>query len=237
MGVLDDLLRLQGHDTAADQLRHRREVLPERAALAELAEAQAGLEARAAVVQAERDELARRQRRLEDEVASIEEKAAHEDRTLYSGSVTAPKELQAIQDEIASLGRRQRTLEDEVIELMEQIEPLDARLGEADDERARLSARAEAVRSALVEGEAAIDRELADVAAARAEVATTIPEDLLAHYETLRAQLGGVAVARLEGDVCGGCRLVLPAVELDTIRHQPADARVHCEECGRLLVR
>jgi predicted nucleic acid-binding Zn-ribbon protein len=237
MGVFDDLLRLQGYDTTADQLRHRREVLPERAALIDLAKASTELEAAAATVQAQRDELARAQRRLEDEVTGIEEKVAHEDRTLYSGSVTSPKELQAIQDEIASLGRRQSALEDQVIELMEQAEPLDGQLVEAEATRGRLEAEtAEAVAS-LAAGEAAIDDELASVAAARAEVAPSIPDDLLAHYETLRTQLGGVAVARLEGDVCGGCRLILPAVELDTIRHQPPDARVHCEECGRLLVR
>ena len=42
------------------------------------------------------------------------------------GAVKAPKELQALQDEIDALHRRQSTLEDHVLELMEQVEPLDA---------------------------------------------------------------------------------------------------------------
>ena len=44
-------------------------------------------------------------------------------------------------------------------------------------------------------------------------------------------------MARLVGTNCGGCHLTLSAVELDRIRHQPGDAVVLCEECGRLLVR
>jgi uncharacterized protein len=52
----------------------------------------------------------------------------------------------------------------------------------------------------------------------------------------LRHDLGGIAVARLVGTNCGGCHLTLSAVELDRIRHEPGDAVVICEECGRLLV-
>ena len=60
--------------------------------------------------------------------------------------------------------------------------------------------------------------------------------ELLAEYERLRRELGGVAVARLAGTSCGGCHLSLSAVEVDRIRKTPAGAMVHCEECGRILV-
>jgi predicted nucleic acid-binding Zn-ribbon protein len=29
----------------------------------------------------------------------------------------------------------------------------------------------------------------------------------------------------------------LPATEIDRIKHQPPDALVHCDQCGRILVR
>jgi hypothetical protein len=48
MSDLERLLDLQANDTAADQLRHRRKVLPERAALVELDRKESALRAEVA---------------------------------------------------------------------------------------------------------------------------------------------------------------------------------------------
>ena len=55
MAAFDDLLTLQTHDTAADRLRHRRDSLPERAELTQLAAARADLEAKLAEATARRE--------------------------------------------------------------------------------------------------------------------------------------------------------------------------------------
>lgn len=65
----------------------------------------------------------------------------------------------------------------------------------------------------------------------------SVPETLAAEYEKIRSTSGGVAVAQLVGGQCGGCHIRLAAMELDRVKHLPPDALVHCEECGRLLVR
>ncbi|HEV8296354.1 MAG TPA: C4-type zinc ribbon domain-containing protein [Acidimicrobiales bacterium] len=237
MTPLATLLDLQDHDTAADQQRHKRASLPERAELVEIERARATLEAESAGVAAERAELAREQRRLEDEVAAVESKASSEDTRLYSGTITSPKELQTLQEEIASLKRRQGVLEDRVLELMEQGEPLDEQLAGFASRRATLDARAADVRSRLASAETEIDADLARLASERALLASGVAAGVLAEYEQLRTRLGGVAAAKLEGGSCRGCHLHLAAVELDRIRKLPADAIVHCEECGRILVR
>ena len=72
MNDLDRLLELQANDTATDQLRHRRTTLPERAALVELDLKEKKLRADVAEPQNERDGLARDQKRLEDEIATVE---------------------------------------------------------------------------------------------------------------------------------------------------------------------
>ena len=81
--------------------------------------------------------------------------------------------------------------------------------------------------------QAEIDQE----AAARSSEAAEIPDAALSSYDGLRARMGGVAVARLRNGTCEGCHLALSAMELDRIRHAPADELCHCEECGRILVR
>lgn len=237
MSELANLLGLQDHDVHLDQLRHRRAGLAERAAVAGLEREQAALDAMIAELRDRRDGIARAQKRLEDEVAGLEMKVAAEDKKLYSGTVSAPKELQAIQDEIAALGRRQRHLEDEIIEQMEAAEPLDAQLAGHASTRAELTARLDEATAALRAAEAVIDADVAIEQAARDRAAASVPPGLLAEYDVLRRSLGGVAVARLEGSSCRGCHLQLAAVELERIRKLPADAVVHCEECGRILVR
>jgi predicted nucleic acid-binding Zn-ribbon protein len=235
--ALDALLEVQALDTIADQLRHRRDHLPERGELADRNAKLSELEGRAGEVQGERDAIAASEKRLEDEIALVTEKAKGADQKLYSGTVNIPRELTALQDEIASLQRRQRQLEDQELELMEQAEPLDATLTEFQTARSALDADAVMLSAAIAESEVAIDEELADVVAKRAIAVDGIPPELLAEYETLRGALGGIGVARLSGNRCEGCHLALSAVDVDRLRHEPDDALVHCTECSRLLVR
>jgi predicted nucleic acid-binding Zn-ribbon protein len=237
LAALDALLEVQALDTIADQLRHRRDHLPERGDLADRNKRLSELEARAGEVQSERDTIAASEKRLEDEIALVTEKAKSADQKLYSGTVNVPRELTALQDEITSLQRRQRQLEDQELELMEQAEPLDATLAEMATSRGALDADAVTLSAAIAESEAAIDQELTDVVAKRATLVDGIPAELLTEYQALRGALGGIGVARLSGNRCEGCHLTLSAVDVDRIRHEPDGALAHCTECGRLLVR
>jgi predicted nucleic acid-binding Zn-ribbon protein len=237
MTVFEQLLQVQDHDTHLDQLRHRRETLPERADLVGRRRELAVFDAETEKLQGERDALGREQKRVEDEVASIEGKAGEVDTKLYSGTITSPRELQGFQDDLDALRRRQRQLEDEVLGLMEQIEPRDETLTARAATRAELQADLERVQAALAAAEAEVDGELEAAEHERATAAESIPADLLDRYEHLRKQYDGVAIARLVGTNCGGCHLSLSAVEVDRIRHEPPDVVIHCEECGRLLVR
>ena len=237
MSRWDALLSVQEHDTTADQLIHRRAHLASRDELGEVMSELGRLEAATAEVGARQHELGRGQQRLEDEITALTDKATQHDKTLYSGTIGNPRELQALQDEIAALKRRISQLEDQEIELMEQIEPLDADLAGAAARRTALDERAAALRVQIAEEEVAIEAELEQVRGERAAIAGDVAPELLAEYETLRPQSGGIAIARLVGGSCGGCHLSLSAVEIDRIKKLPPEAPAHCEECGRLLAR
>ena len=237
MGALDDLLVVQEHDTAADRLRHRLETLPEKARLAEVETALAALEGERSLVAGRRDEVGHRQQRVEDELASLETKIADLDKRLYAGTVTAPRELQAMQADVQSLRRHQSDLEDQVLAAMQDADPLDAELAGLDARKAELEDEAATLWAAATEATEAIDAELAGELDARATAAKAVAPDLLDQYERLRARLDGIGAARLVGNACSGCHLALPATELDRIRHLPPDAVVLCDQCGRILVR
>jgi predicted nucleic acid-binding Zn-ribbon protein len=237
MSHWETLLAVQALDTRADQLTHRFGSLPERARLAELGEHADDIDRQLAAVDERRGELSRSQQRLEDEVASLTERAAQAEKQLYSGSVTNPRELQALQDDIASIKRRIGQIEDDELEIMELTEPVDAQRDELAAQREKVDADAKSVTATLAAAEAAIVAERAEVQRDRDAAAEKVPGELWPEYDELRAQLGGVAIARLVGTTCQGCHLALSAVEVDRIRKLSPDEPVHCEECGRLLVR
>jgi predicted nucleic acid-binding Zn-ribbon protein len=237
VGGLEQLLVVQEHDTALDQLRHRRANLPERAELAAREQALVEVDRRLAEAQERRDELSRSQKRFEDELASLEAKVAEVDKRLYSGTVTAPRELQAMQDELAALKRRHSHLEDQDLEIMVEAEPVDAELTRLREERAAVETEVARLGVAVEEAEAEIVTRTAEEEAAREAAIAAVPPDLLAHYDDLRRQFKGVVAARLVGATCGNCRLSLSATEVDRIKKLSPDELVHCEECGRILVR
>lgn len=237
MSGLDALLSLQQLDTLADQLRHRRANLPERSELTVRERELVDLETSRSEMQARRDELSVAERHLEEQIEAVRARATADDKALYGGSVSAIKDLRALQEEIESLGRRQRDLEDRELEIMEQAEPIDAELERVRSATAAADSAASALIGAITQIEVEIDEQLASVESQRAEAIVAVPSELLEEYERLRKPLGGVAVARLVGNRCDGCHLSLPAVELDHIRHERPDALVHCSECGRILVR
>ena len=237
MSRWESLLAVQAHDTRVDQLARRLETLPVRSQLAGVAAQVADLDRQLASVDQRRGELSRSQQRLEDEIASLTERANQAEKQLYSGAVSNPRELQALQDDVASIRRRISQIEDDELEIMELAEPVDAQRTELTSERERLDAETQRLTDELSVAEADIATELAAERSERDKAAAGVPDELWPEYDTLRAQLGGVAVARLVGSTCQGCHLALPAVEVDRIRKLSPDEKVHCEECGRLLVR
>ncbi|MGD0881661.1 MAG: C4-type zinc ribbon domain-containing protein [Acidimicrobiales bacterium] len=232
----DTLLRVQEFDTALDQLRHRIEALPERAALADVQSRRAAVAVAMAELQAQVDDLAGRQASLEERIAASAGRRRDLEERMRSGAVSAARDLQAMDHEVGQLADRQRSLEDEEILLMEEEEPLDVALAEQQELSAALDAEAARLRTIVSESEVEIRATIAAVEVDRAECATGLPADLAERYERLRSHLGGVGAARLVGDRCDGCHLTLPSVELERI-HQLTEAEfATCPQCDRILV-
>jgi predicted nucleic acid-binding Zn-ribbon protein len=213
--------------------------LPERAALADHERQLNDIERRTADATGRRDDLGRKSKRIEDEVALLDEKISGEEDKLYKSGMTSAKDAQLLQEEIASLRRHKSDLEDGIIELMEQIEPVDGELSSLAENRAAVEAEMATLRAALEAGEAEIDAEIGEVGGRRADEAAQIDAGLLEEYAKLRSQLDGVGVASFSDGRCHGCPLNLlhPAMETDRINHEAAETVIHCDECSRILVR
>lgn len=236
MSRFDDLLTVQDLDVAIDQLRHRRAHLPERAELKALEAEATSVAAELKAAIAARDEVSAREAALENDIATAEQRIAQIDKRMYSGEVSASKDLQAMATEIEHLKARVSELEDAALAALDEREPLDAAVAALEQRAGGMVELGRRLQAAIVEAEGAIDAELAAEVEQRTAPASRVDPELLAEYERLRSRLGGIGVARLEHGTCMGCRMKLPATELDRVKHQPPDALVHCDQCGRILV-
>jgi uncharacterized protein len=231
------LLDLQALDTQLDQLRHRRRTLPELAEIERLDALVAGLRDGVVGAETELSDLQREQDRFEREIDQVRSRKARDEERLSSGAITNPKQLQDMEHEVATLTRRQSDLEDGELEVMEKVEEVQGRLDALVAQREQhLSDRAAAEQrrdAAFAE----IDAEVERTSAARAELATTFPADLLALYEKIREKTGGTGAAAIGQGRCGGCRLDLMNNEKADVRAAGVDDVLRHEECGRIMVR
>ncbi|HUV11109.1 MAG TPA: C4-type zinc ribbon domain-containing protein [Acidimicrobiia bacterium] len=233
---LEPLLALQARDLSLDRLRHRHGTLPERAVVAAGESRAEALATEVVRVRGERDAVADDERRLEAEATSLAGQASAAEAKLYSGEISSPRELQALQADVEQLRRHQRDVEDRQITVMERREPLDARLAELEAEAEIVMQDLATARAALAEAVDAVDSEIAVETGARAEIAAAILPDLVSVYERCREKAKGIGAARLVAGTCQGCHLSIPATEVDRLRRHADDEIGHCDNCGCILV-
>jgi predicted nucleic acid-binding Zn-ribbon protein len=231
------LLDVQSLDSTLQQLAHRKKNLPQLAELAEATERKTGLDSRRVELDTQIADLTREQKKADADVEQVKSRRVRDQQRLDAGQVSSPRELEQLQSEIVALDRRIGVLEDAELEIMEQLETLQGELAELASELEDLNGKAAQIESARDEAVGELDGEAADATAERQRLAADVPEQLLAVYERMRAQLGGVGAAALRRRRCEGCRLELTEADFAAIRSAPDDEVLRCPECNRILVR
>ena len=231
------LLELADLDTELSRLDHRRRTLPETAELEELTAR--STQVRDAITRADTElsDLDREQARAERDVEQVRVRIDKDRDRLDGGKVSSARELESLQSEVVSLQRRQSDLEEVVLELMERREAAQARRDDAAAEHTRVEESIGLVTDRRDAALAEIGEQAGKAGSARASVAAGVPDDLLALYDKLRVQFGGVGAAMLRRGRCEGCHVSLSTVDLNAIYAAAPDEVVRCEECRRILVR
>jgi predicted nucleic acid-binding Zn-ribbon protein len=60
-----------------------------------------------------------------------------------------------------------------------------------------------------------------------------LPTSILSHYDGRKAR-GKLAIAPVEGGVCGACHLAMPSGRLGDLRRKPGELNV-CDNCGAFI--
>ena len=228
------LLTLQRIDTDADQLRVRRERLPEREELATRSGQLSAWEARRTQITARLGELSATVERAEEQNAELGRERDRLQAQLKT--VIAPREAEALMHEIETVNSRRDELDDAELAALEEQATLDdeltAHLGDEESLAEALRLADEALGRACRD----IDAELATLDERRTEAVAALDDAAAARYERVRAS-NGVAVAQLKGHRCEGCHLDLSAAEVDTAKDEAADTGyTDCPQCGRILI-
>lgn len=230
------LLDVQAQDTSIAQLIHRRESLPELAAIADLEQRRKDLDGQRVEADTAVSDLTRDQKKADAEVETVKTRRERDESRLNSGAITNPKDLESLQHELVALERRISTLEDEELEVMERLEEAQSLLSGV---MADLNALDTDLKHATDARDAAvvqIDGQLDAARADRQQVVSQVPDDLLALYEKVRTAKGGMGAAALRARSCEGCRLEINSADLREIAAADEGEVLRCPECDRILV-
>lgn len=231
------LLELQAQDSMLAQLQHRRSTLAEHARIAELEAQVKDVDGTRIELDTQVSDLTREQKKADAEVELVKTRRTRDEERLNSGAVSNPKDLESLQHELVALERRIATLEDEELEIMERLEEAQTGLASVEGDLASLRAdllEQVTARDAAVE---VIDEQARGAQVERTETAGRVPDDLIALYDKVRGQYGGLGAAALRARRCEGCRLEINGADLRELAAAPDDEVLRCPECSRILVR
>lgn len=228
-----EILELQAADTMADQLRHRRDNLPEREQLQAAKNALVRWNEARMVTRRQIDELTATIEQAEKDAADIDR---HIDKlNEQMKTIIAPREAEALQSEIATLRQRRSELDDVELAALEEQSRLDDELADLQAQEESLTATYLAADKETNEAETDIDGELARIVVRLETLRGAVDKKALKRYDRLREQ-HLIAAATLSGSRCDGCHLDLSAAEVDTVRDDAAKGGLaDCPQCGRIL--
>jgi predicted nucleic acid-binding Zn-ribbon protein len=152
---------------------------------------------------------------------------------LYSGSITNPKELYAVQQETQHLRAQQSRQEEMTLEVMDATDTLREMAKQKSEALQRAEEAWSQFNASSVQRGEQLESKRQEVQARRDQFAGSIDAELLKRYETLKRSKQGRAVSRVEQSSCQWCRVILTPSELQRARVSQ-DLQL-CGNCGRIL--
>jgi predicted nucleic acid-binding Zn-ribbon protein len=227
----ETLYQLQDMDLELDQGRHREAEIQ-----ADLGETEELRQARRArdEVQETYKEWALKMRHLELDIGSLDSEIVSNERRLYSGSVTNPKELADLQENVASLKRRREALEDDMLEAMIHSEEAETILRECIATLEDVEAQWQDDQEGLKDELGRLGARLVQLQSDRDQLRSSINSEYLAIYDNIQTRYGIVAVATLRDGVCSFCAVAPSSTKLKAIKS--GKKLLQCGNCKRILL-
>lgn len=228
------LLELQALDTKLNQLSHRATTLPVLATIAALSAERDALRSTVGHQSGAWEDAQLELKRTEADVAVVEARVTR-DKERLQGSASV-KDVAALEQELAALAKRQSDLEDIELAVMETVDERAATLAASRAALQALDTRIDEASASRDEALADLDIDRQHATASRAEIASKVPDDLLALYEKQRARYG-VGASLLRGGVSSASGVALNSSDMITVRAAAPDDVLLCPDSSAILVR
>lgn len=193
-------------------------------------------EAAEQAAEAEKEARAR-QKELNYEWQKIIRKIDDEEKRLYSGEVTNPKELSNLQLEVEMLKKQREKMEEQALALIEEVDDCAQRTTDLQAAYEKLAEEARVRQSDLEGEELKLKRRISTSRNKREKLLSGIDPDALEQYRYVqRLKNDTHAVATLQEGVCSACHIEVSAAKRDTVERADKTRLVTCGNCGRILV-
>ncbi len=142
------------------------------------------------------------------------------------------REYKAILLEIDSVEKEISDLEEKLLTKMDEVEQVEARMQAKESEFRTARQDIEKEKDRLQERRKALEEFLQGSRSEREGLAADVDSSLMSQYNRIRMHKGGLAIAPLEDEICGACRMTLPPQLVNEV----IGGRVKsCPNCSRLL--
>ena len=227
--ALSVLIELQALDSAIDAARKRLTEIPalEKSGTQQVASATALVDA----AKAEAAASAAARKLVEKDVAAIDQRLSKfED---HKAAVKTNDEFHALQREVAASQEQKGVLEEKVLEYMMEADTIAAKVKDAEGVLAGAKKDLDAMRAVHATENAALEAKVAGLVAERTAKAPALDKPTFAKYEQLLKGRKGVAICRIDGEMCTACHLAMrPAVAAKVRRNEEL---ITCDNCQRIL--
>lgn len=227
---LRHLYRLQQVDSTIAELleqleRLKKEVLPE-------GNQYASLERQLSEYNNQKEKARKQQRIDELELAGLQSEKKKIETQLYGGKTTSSKELSQWQRDLEILNGKMNVIEEKVLGSLIKIEELDKEIklnkGMLEQAQSKLESAKKEQNNELNR----IESLMKECNEKRDKLLSNINEEIFPVYERLLKKKGGIAVAKIQNDICEGCFVHLPEGVVKRVANRELQ---YCPQCGRIL--
>ncbi|MCS7250052.1 MAG: C4-type zinc ribbon domain-containing protein [candidate division WOR-3 bacterium] len=168
----------------------------------------------------------------EVDLKTCEEKIAQYQVQLYSAKTN--EQYKAFLKEIENQKKLKNEIEDKMIELLEKIENTEREIKRKEKEIEIIKEDTQKKIEELKKEEEKIREEIKKREEKRKELISSLPVNYYEIYEKIKKRRNGIAVAKIENEVCGICFNPIPPQTVIEIRKN--ENIYYCDYCGRILV-
>ncbi len=183
---------------------------------------------------AESTKLQVQQKGQDLEAESLRTKVRGVEGKLYGGTITSPKEMEGLQNEVNYLKNHLQQADSSLLSTMMALEETQDRVRSLEESQSPSEAGWEREQAGLAADSDDLRRSIEDLEERREGLRAMVASRDLAVYEQLRVSKSGEAVVKVERGLCRGCRMSLPTHQLQKVRM--GREAVRCGSCGRILL-